>query len=312
MTPHAWAPVSPCGPDCAQDPEPVVPVPRRVLRAFLALSLIFCAVVAAPAAAIVGMRARKSLFRALCRGMLRVFGVQLNFSGDTGFLDTSVPRGSLVVSNHVSWLDILAVNAVRPMRALGKAQIRQWPIVGPIAARVGTLFVERDSLRTLPETISTLTEALRAEGTVYVTPEGTTWCGMRSGPFKPAVFQAAIHGGVPVRPIALNYQLSDRTTTWPAFIGDETLIDSVRRVLRLRGLVLELRVHTEIAPGSTTDRRELAAIAEKAVHSPRTVGMHEEKVHHTRNRPAPRTSAPEHAPCTGATPEIQPGAPSDS
>lgn len=308
MTPHAWAPVSPCGPHCAQDSEPLVSVPRRVLRAVLALSLIFCAVVTAPLVAIAGTRVQKALFRALCRGMLRSFGVQLDVTGDAGFLDTAVPRGSLVVSNHVSWVDILAVNAVRPMRALGKAQIRQWPVVGQIAERIGTLFVDRDSLRTLPETLGALTEALRAEGTVYVTPEGTTWCGVRAGPFKPAVFQAAIDGGVPVRPIALHYRLADRTTTWPAFVGDETLVDSVRRVLRLRGLVLELRLHTEIAPGSTTDRRELAAIAEQAVHSPRTPVLHEAN---TRNLPEPRMHAQDRAPHFGAVPDLHPGAQAD-
>ena len=152
------------------------------------------------------------------------------------------------------------------MRSLGKVQIRSWPLVGVIAARVGTLFVDRDSLRSLPTTLSTLTEVLRNEGTVYVTPEGTTWCGHGAGPFKPAVFQSAIDGGVPVRPIALRYRVAGGgPTTWPAFIGDETLIDSVRRVAALRGLVIDVHVLPEIAPGRAADRHELTALAEAAI-----------------------------------------------
>lgn len=309
MSAHVWAPFSPCGSDCADDPEPLVPVPRRVVRAALAFAVLLCGMFAAPVA-VTGPRARQTLCRVLCRWLLRAFGARLELTGDSGFLDTSVPRGSLVVSNHVSWLDTLAVSSVRPMRSLGKVQIRQWPVVGTIAVRVGTLFVDRDSLRSLPATLDALTEVLRAEGTVYVTPEGTTWCGFAAGPFKPAVFQAAIDGGVPVRPLALHYRTSGRTTAWPAFVGDETLVDSLRRVLRMRGLVISVRVHNEIAPGSTADRRELAALAENAVHSPAPGALSPHRPH-TRSRVVSGKPAREHAPCPGPA-EGQPGAAQDA
>ena len=101
---------------------------------------------------------------------------------------------------------------------------------------------------------------------VNVTPEGTTWCGLTHGRFRPALFQAAIDGGVPVLPVALRFRLKDGTsTTAPAFIGDETIVDSVRRTAALRGLVLEVHVRPEIAPGRAADRRALAALAEQAV-----------------------------------------------
>jgi hypothetical protein len=89
------------------------------------------------------------------------------------------------------------------------------------------------------------------------------------GRFRPALFQAAIDGGVPVLPVALRYRLTDgRTTSWPAFVGEETIIDSVRRTARLRGLVIEAHVLPEIAPGRAANRRDLAALAERAVRAP--------------------------------------------
>ena len=101
---------------------------------------------------------------------------------------------------------------------------------------------------------------------VNVTPEGTTWCGLTHGRFRPAMFQAAIDGGVPVLPVALRFRMADGTrTTAPAFIGDETIVDSVRRVAALRGLVFEVHVLDELAPGRAANRRELAALAEAAV-----------------------------------------------
>jgi len=91
--------------------------------------------------------------------------------------------------------------------------------------------------------MASLANALRTGSLVSMIPEGTTWCGLASGRFTTAMFQAAVDGGVPVLPIALRYCLADgRETSRPAFIGRESLIAS------LRGLGLEIH----ICPG---DRR---------------------------------------------------------
>jgi 1-acyl-sn-glycerol-3-phosphate acyltransferase len=173
-----------------------------------------------------------------------------------------------VTANHISWLDIAAVNAVRPMRALAKLDIRAWPVLGPIVAAAGSVFLDRENLRALPKTMNELAEVMRSGSQVYVCPEGTTWCGQGLGAYRHAVFQAAIDGGVPVRPLALRYRTADgRETSAPSFIGDETIIDSVLRVAKLRGLTLELRILDEIAPGRAADRRELAALTEAATNS---------------------------------------------
>jgi 1-acyl-sn-glycerol-3-phosphate acyltransferase len=165
-----------------------------------------------------------------------------------GELTVTPGRGSLVVTNHVSWLDIVAVNAVRPMRAVAKREIASWPVIGRLTTAAGTVFLDRERLRTLPATVAALTAALCDGSLVNVTPEGTTWCGSDLGRFRTAMFQAALDAGVPVRPVALRFLVGGRETAAPAFLGDETLLDSVRRVARLRGLVLEVVVLDEIAP----------------------------------------------------------------
>jgi 1-acyl-sn-glycerol-3-phosphate acyltransferase len=171
-----------------------------------------------------------------------------------------------VVQNHVSWLDIVVANAVRPMRSVAKREIGEWPLVGALATKAGTVYLDRESLRALPGTVVELSDALRGGTQVNVCPEGTTWCGLASGHFRPALFQAAIDGGVPVRPLAVRYRLSNgQTTTWPSFVGTETLIDSVRRTAKLRGLVIEVHVLDEIAPGRADTRAELAALAEAQI-----------------------------------------------
>ncbi|MFJ7218412.1 lysophospholipid acyltransferase family protein [Amycolatopsis sp. NPDC098790] len=263
---HAYMPTSPCGDGCLTDGDPVVGFPRRVLRVTAAVLVVFSAMLTAPLLLV--SWGREYRLRLIFRSVLRAFGVRLDIRGGGDFLTAPAGRGALVVNNHISWLDIVAINALRPMRALAKKEIAGWPVLGGLVRRGGSIFLDRERLTTLPATMASLADALRTGSLVSVTPEGTTWCGLASGRFTTATFQAAIDGGVPVRPIALRYRLADgRETSRPAFIGPESLIASLRRVAALRGLVLEVHICPEIAPGRAENRRELAALAEAAVHS---------------------------------------------
>jgi 1-acyl-sn-glycerol-3-phosphate acyltransferase len=261
---HAWFPTSPCGSGCLAGREPRVGRVRRVVRLTSVAGVVLGALLLLPVLPLVGSRGREWLVRAVFRGVLRAMGVRLAVSGRDGLGARGC--GVLVVNNHTSWLDIVAVNAVRPMRAVAKRDIAAWPVLGWLVSAAGSVYVDRAGLRSLPDTVSRLAEALRGGSMVNVTPEGTTWCGLTHGRFRPAMFQAAIDGGVPVLPVALRFRCADGTaTTAPSFIGEETIVDSVRRVAALRGLVVEVHVLDELAPGRATDRRELAALAEAAV-----------------------------------------------
>jgi 1-acyl-sn-glycerol-3-phosphate acyltransferase len=177
------------------------------------------------------------------------------------------PAGAeLLVANHVSWLDVLLVQAVRPARMLAKAEVARWPVVGGAAARWGTVFLDRERLRALPGAVAEVAAVLRGGGSAVVFPEGTTWCGARTGPFRAAFFQAALDAQVPVRPVAVRYRLAGgRTATAPAFVGEDDLLSSLRRVVAARELVAELVLLPAIPPGAAADRRALAAAAERAV-----------------------------------------------
>ena len=96
---------------------------------------------------------------------------------------------------------------------------------------------------------------------VAVFPEGTTSCGAGASGFRPAFFQAAVDAGAPVVPVALRFEVAGEPTAQPAFIGDDTLLDSLRRVLALGGLRVEARVGAPIHPGPAASRRSLARIA---------------------------------------------------
>ncbi|SER60135.1 lysophospholipid acyltransferase family protein [Actinokineospora terrae] len=264
---HDWMPTSPCGPTCLTTGEAGVGRARAALRLTGAVAVLLVAALSVPLMPVIGRAGRELLAKRIFRAVLRAFGVRLVVRGGDA-LRAGGNRGALVATNHISWLDIAAVNAVRPMRAIAKVDIRSWPVLGRVVAAAGTLFIDRERLRTLPDTVAELATTLRSGSLVYACPEGTTWCGQGIGKFRPALFQAAIDGGVPVRPIALRFRLAGgRETTTPAFIGTETIIDSICRVARLRGLVLELTVLDELAPGRAANRRELAELTEAAINS---------------------------------------------
>ncbi|SCL39546.1 1-acyl-sn-glycerol-3-phosphate acyltransferases [Micromonospora rhizosphaerae] len=263
-----WRPASGCGPDCLPVPaEPAVPALRRAGRLVAVLSMLVVGVGLAALVPVLPPRERDAAVRGWARGTLRALGVRLVIRG-------RLPRRrALLVANHLSWLDVLAVLAVAPARMLAKREVRGWPLVGLLAAAAGTVFVDRSRPRDLPATVGRVAAALRAGHPVAVFPEGTTWCGeaadCRPGRgFRPAMFQAAIDAGAPVVPLRIGYRYAgtDSDTTAAAFVGDETLWESVRRVLAARDLTARIAVASALHPGAGADRRPLARVAESAVH----------------------------------------------
>lgn len=259
---HAWSPVSPCGPGCLPKPASLrrAGTHRVVLRLTAAVALMLLGVGLAVVLAVLRGPLRDVLVKSWFRALLRAFGVRFVVRGE------QPADGGLVVTNHVSWLDVVALMAVNPMRLLAKAELRSWPVLGPLAARVGTLYIDRERLSALPGAVRAVADALRGGSVVGAFPEGTTWCGFASGAYRPAVFQAAVDAGVPVRPVALRFTTAaGAPTTIAAFVGDATLLESVLAVAGVRGLVVELSVLPEIDAVTIGDRRELARRAERAV-----------------------------------------------
>ncbi|ASW56553.1 1-acyl-sn-glycerol-3-phosphate acyltransferase [Plantactinospora sp. KBS50] len=207
--------------------------------------------------------------RAWARAVLRVLGVRLTVTG-AGRLPT---RRALLVANHTSWLDIVAVLAVAPTRMVAKAEVRRWPLFGQLAAVAGTVFIDRSRPRALPGTVREVATALRSGGLVTVFPEGTTWCGTPragrcdgSGRFRPALFQAALDAGAAVVPLTIGYAAAagSTATTAAAFLGQESLYASLRRVLAVPDLVISITVAPALHPAPGADRRNLARVAGSA------------------------------------------------
>jgi len=185
--------------------------------------------------------------------LLRMMGLALHASG------TPRPGATLIVANHVSWLDIAAIHAVAPhARFVSKADVLRWPLLGWLIRGAGTLFIERERKRDALRVVHQMAESLQAGDTVAVFPEGTTTDGRTLLPFHANLLHAAVTTGTPVQPVALRYADSAHAISPAAeYIGDTTLLQSLWRVASARGLA----VHVDLLPPQGTrhaDRRALA------------------------------------------------------
>ncbi|PWF42703.1 1-acyl-sn-glycerol-3-phosphate acyltransferase [Massilia glaciei] len=173
--------------------------------------------------------------------------------------------GTLVVANHVSWLDIFVINALHPSQFVAKSEIRGWPALGWLAARAGTIFIARGSRRELRQIFKALVAALESGERVALFPEGTTAAQGALLPFHANLFEAAIDAGVPVQPVALRY-LDAGGAPHPAveYLGEMTFAQSLDAILSAGAIHAQLTRLPAIESGGA-HRRELALATRGAI-----------------------------------------------
>ena len=139
----------------------------------------------------------------------------------------------LLVSNHISWLDILVLHAAGYCRFVSKADVKHWPVLGPMATGAGTLYIERESRRDAMRVVHHMAEALARGEVVAAFPEGTTSDGTALLPFHANLIQAAIPTQTPVQPVGLRFidAQSQQQSRAPCYINGEKLLNSLWRTL---------------------------------------------------------------------------------
>ena len=188
-------------------------------------------------------------------GVLRHMGLRVQIEGVQ-----PRPGATLLIANHISWLDICALHAAVPQaRFVSKADVLQWPLLGWLIRGAGTLFIERASKRDALRVVHAMADALKAGDTVAVFPEGTTGPGPAPLPFHANLLQAAVATGTPVQPAVLRYAQPVAAFS-PAveFLQGTTLLQSFWRIARARGLA----VHVQLLPPQGSEHADRRALAE--------------------------------------------------
>lgn len=203
---------------------------------------------------------RRRLLGGGCRGCLALMGVRVRVRGGT----PSTP--GFLVSNHLSYLDVLVLGAVVDAVFVSRADVSGWPGIGRLARWSGTLFLDRRRTAELPSVVAALRSALDRRAQVVFFPEGTSGSGHCPLPFRSSLFEAPCRTGAPVRVAVIHYRVPpsapapSRSVCW---WGD---MEFLPHLWRLAGLPwVEAEVH--FLPGTIreTDRKAMSRTAEAAV-----------------------------------------------
>lgn len=178
-------------------------------------------------------------------------------------LHDGVPVTGLMVANHVSWLDIIAINSVSSVHFVAKQEILNWPFIGPLSARAGTLFVNRNSLVGLRQLSDDITTRLRESQCVVLFPEGTTSHGDRVLPFKGALIECARKANVPVQPVTINYRRNNSLDRVAPYV-DESLFNHLLQILRQKDTWVEI-VFAAPIHNQSLHRKEIAELCHRHV-----------------------------------------------
>ena len=206
--------------------------------------------------------------RAVRRKVLRVWATGVTWLLNVRVaVEGAVPDAPFfLVSNHLSYLDIVVYAASMPARFVAKREVRRWPGLGLLARAAGTIFIDRESKRDAVRVLDDLSRAVREGDGVVVFAEATSTPGHRVLPFRPALLEWAARNGHPVYYASIGYRTP--TQGVPAHLavcwwGDMTFGAHLIGLCRLPWV--EATIRTGDAPITERDRKRLADRLHRAV-----------------------------------------------
>jgi len=190
------------------------------------------------------------------RRVLGIFRPQIKTNG-------SIPKSGLLVSNHLSYVDILVIASITPAMFVAKREVESWPVFGFFAKLAGTVFVDRERRTRVGQTTSEIETALNDGALVVLFPEGTSSNGETVLPFKSSLLEPATRQPHALYASHIQYELDDGN------VGEEicywrdahTLLPHLINLLSKRTIKAEVRFKQ--LREASTDRKELA----KQLHS---------------------------------------------
>lgn len=181
----------------------------------------------------------------LCRRLVRAIGVEWTVEG-------GLPAYGAVVSNHLSYLDILLFGALRPFVMVAKSEVQRWPVIGWVTAQAGTVYVVRGGRpATYPTVNAAMAAAYRSGLPVLFFPEGTTTDGSVVQPFRRGLFHSVLNESVPLQVAGLRFSIPGKcgeatVAQDVCWWGDALLAPHLFRLLGMRGVKAEVRFGGEV------------------------------------------------------------------
>ncbi len=163
----------------------------------------------------------------------------------------------MIIANHISWLDIHAINSILPLTFIAKSDIKNWPVLGYLISKGNVLFIERGKRHHATRIVDITTRHLKTGDNLCLFPEGTTTDGTTIMPFKGSVVQSAIAAQSTIWPLAIRYpHPAGGINTALAYAGETTMAQSMRQLLRQKRPVVELHFLTPIVTAELAEHQQ--------------------------------------------------------
>ena len=239
---------------------------RFVVRAFFLILLLLSGLLAAAIALpFMNRPVQDAVTKAWSCCLMLVCGVKVVRHG-TPVMDGPV----LWVANHVSWIDIFILNSWRATSFIAKQEIRNWPVIGWLVARVGTVFIDRGQRQAIGRVSDSMRSLFERDICVGLFPEGTTSDGLDVKAFSTSLFEPAMRAKVTIQPVALVFWYEGQRSGKVAFIGEQTLVGNIGVLLGARQVCVDvfcLPPVTQHGQDPELNRVELAARVRDAIRS---------------------------------------------
>ena len=223
----------------------------------LLLALILCI-----AMIVLPKNIRHLLIQYWAKRLLRILKIKITLNGEA--LKLLSKDSYLIVSNHISWLDIPVIFSLKPVTFVSATDVKTWPIIGMLAKISGAIFIDRNRKSNLPEVIQAMNHHFKNEKqSICIFPEGVTSTGYQVLPFKSSLFQSAFESDKLLLPLSIKYKENKVLTNCTSFHGSTTLLQSFKRVAKSNQIEVILHIGHPVKPSQS--RKDLSLKLQEAI-----------------------------------------------
>jgi len=165
---------------------------------------------------------------------------------------------AILVSNHISWLDIIVIGQYLPACFIAKSDISSWPVIGYLSRQAGTIFIRRGDKKHILATAEKMVWVLKQDSNIVAFPEGTTTCGDDVLNFHASLFQPALLTKSAIQPTAIQYQGAAKQQA--PFIGDDAFVPHLIKMLSLE----KIEVHLSFLPVINSSGKNRHSVSHEA------------------------------------------------
>jgi 1-acyl-sn-glycerol-3-phosphate acyltransferase len=205
---------------------------------------------------------QERIIRFWCKRLLAIFEINVEVKGLETYLANQ--KKYLMVANHISWMDIIVIQSIKPCIFVAKSDVASWPLFGWVAQMTGTIFIKRDKVSDIKKALKKMKRRL-IKRSVCIFPEGTSSNGRYLLPFKSNLFQSSIDTQKSILPLCLRYEQKNTYTDKTAFVDDMSLLDSIIKIKQEKDIRVIVEVLQPIRP--RYNRKELASYTQEIIRN---------------------------------------------